>query len=186
MLANVTHLELQKRAEVVSAARDAVAANLRALEQAVEALKSERMPDIRKAARKMAREHLALKELIEAHPEMFKKPRTYVVAGIKYGLQKQPGRLTWPCDATLIKRIRTLADEGALSADQVELLINTTERPVAKALEKLDARILKRLGVTVGADTDEPLIKSVDGDVEKAINAIVKEATRDEGAEVSL
>ena len=64
------------------------------------------------------------------------------------------------------------------------MLIARTERPVAKALEKLDARLLKRLGVTVAADADEVLIKSVDGEVERAVNAVIKDVTQDENAEV--
>lgn len=54
---------------------------------------------------------------------------------------------------------------------------------VAAALEQLDGKLLKRLGVTVTADTDAPLIKSVDGDVEKLVSAIVKQAVK--GAEVA-
>ena len=59
------------------------------------------------------------------------------------------------------------------------------ERPDARGLEKLDGRLLKKLGITVGSDTDEPLIKSVDGDIEKAVNAVIKEATADANAEVA-
>ena len=54
---------------------------------------------------------------------------------------------------------------------------------MAAALEQLDGKLLKRLGVTVTADTDAPLIKSVDGDVEKTVSAIVKQAVK--GAEVA-
>lgn len=55
---------------------------------------------------------------------------------------------------------------------------------MAKALEALDARLLKKLGVTVEADCDEVLIKSVDSAVEKQINAIIKDVTADENAGV--
>ena len=43
----------------------------------------------------------------------------------------------------------------------------------------LDAKTLKRLGVSVTNDTDAPLIKSVDGDVEKLVSALIKSATKD-------
>lgn len=36
----------------------------------------------------------------------------------------------------------------------------------------------------VAADSDEVLIKSVDGEVEKAVNAVIKDVTHDANAEV--
>ena len=80
-------------------------------------------------------------------------------------------------------RIDKLAAEGALTHEQAVMLVVNQPRPVAAALEQLDGKLLKRLGVTVTADTDAPLIKSVDGDVEKTVSAIVKQAVK--GAEVA-
>ena len=94
--------------------------------------------------------------------------------------------MSWACDAQLIERIKRLVDAGELSEEQQEMLIARTERPVAKALEKLDARLLKRLGVTVAADCDEVLIKSVDGEIEKAVNAVIKDVTQDDNAQVGV
>lgn len=171
--------DIQRRAEALAATRDALASLLRALQADIDTLKAGRMPAIRAGARKVAAEHNRLRELIAANPALFERPRTVVVNGLRYGLQKARGKMHWPCDTQLIARIKKLAAEGEISDDQVDMLIARTERPVAKALEKLDARILKRLGVTVSADTDEVLIKSVDGEVEKAVNAVIKDATGD-------
>ena len=49
---------------------------------------------------------------------------------------------------------------------------------MAAALEQLDAKTLKRLGVTVTLDNDAPLIKTVDSDIEKIVTQMVKQATR--------
>lgn len=181
-----TQADFQKRAEALSATREALSALLHTLQAEVDTIKQGRMPAIRQAARKVAAEHNRLKELIEAHPDMFKSPRSYVVAGLKYGLKKSPGRMSWACDAQLIERIKKLTDAGELTDEQQEMLIARTERPVAKALEKLDARLLKRLGVTVAADCDEVLIKSVDGEIEKAVNAVIKDVTQDDNAQVGV
>lgn len=179
-----TQAEIQKRAEALAATRDALAALLRTLQAEIETVKGGRMPAIRAGARKVAAEHNRLRELIAANPQLFARPRTQVVAGLKYGLQKARGKMSWGSDAQLIERIKKLAAAGELSDDQVEMLIARTEKPVAKALEKLDARLLKRLGVTVAADCDEVLIKSVDGEVEKAVNAVIKDVTQDDNAQV--
>ncbi len=178
--------DIQKRAEALSQARESLAELLRVLHTELESVKQGSMPDIRRAARKVAEEHNKLRAVIEANPELFAKPRTQVAAGLKYGMQKARGKMSWASDEQLCQRIHKLADAGDLTGEQVELLIVSTEKPVAKALEKLDAKLLKRLGVTVSADTDEVVIKSVDSEVEKAINAVIKDVTKDEQAEVTV
>ena len=92
--------------------------------------------------------------------------------------------MTWDSDEGLCQRIDKLAAEGALTHEQAVMLVVNQPRPVAAALEQLDGKLLKRLGVTVTADTDAPLIKSVDGDVEKVVAAIVREAVK--GGEVAV
>ncbi|MDR2155932.1 MAG: hypothetical protein LBE78_13070 [Burkholderiaceae bacterium] len=185
-----TQADIQKRAETLSQTRDALADLLRTLHAEIETVKLGSLPEIRRSARKVAEDHNKLKTLIEANPELFERPRTHVVAGLKYGLQKQRGKMDWDSDEQLCARIRRLAAvgvvNGGITYEQADLLIVTTERPVAKALEKLDGKLLKRLGVTVAADTDEVLIKSVDSEVEKAVNAVIKDVTKDENAEVTV
>lgn len=182
---NTPLTELQRRAEALSKTRDQLSGLFRTLQAGIETVKSGAMPDIKRVARQLTKQHDELRALIVAHPELFARPRTQVVDGLKFGLQKQPGKLSWEDDGKLCQRIHALAEKGVLNDEQVGLLITTTEKPVAKTLEKLDAAILKRLGVTVGSDTDEPLIKSVDSEVEKAVNAVIKDATKDDNAAVS-
>ena len=143
------------------------------------------MPDILRTGRKIAALHNDLVQFITDHPQCFIKPRTVVVDGLKFGLQKQRGKMTWDSDEGLCQRIDKLAAEGALTHEQALMLVVNQPRPVAAALEQLDGKLLKRLGVTVTADTDAPIIKTVDGGVEKLVSALVREATKDAGAEVA-
>ena len=181
-----TQADLQKRAAALSATRDSLTALVRTLEANIQTVKTGSLADIQKVARQVTKQHIELQELINANPALFVKPRTHVVDGLKYGLQKKPGRLDWADDAKLCDRITHLVNTGDISPDQADMLTVTSVKPVARALEKLDAKLLKRLGVTVAADCDEPLIKSVDGEVEKAINAVIKDATKDMNAEVHV
>ena len=135
-------------------------------------------PEILKAARKIAALHNDLQAAITAHPECFVRPRTMVVDGLKFGLQKQKGRISWEDDRALCERIMKLTESGAIEPQQAETLIEYRPRPVAAALEQLDAKTLKRLGVTVTLDSDAPLIKTVDSDIEKIVTQMVKQATR--------
>lgn len=178
--------DVQKRASVLSQSRDHLSGLFATLEAGIEIVKKGSLPEIQKLARQISKQHTELNQLIAANPAMFDKPRTYVVDGLKFGLQKKPGKLEWDSDAALITRIKKAVEADALTPEQQDLLINTTEKPVAKALEKLDGKLLKRLGVTISSDTDEVLIKSVDSDVEKAVNAVIRDATKDANAEVAV
>ncbi len=181
--------DLMKRAEALSQERDTLASNLHALQVDIDVIKTAYAPELKRVSRSIIKHTNELADLIKANPQLFTRPRTHVANGLKFGLQKQPGKLSWEDDAKLCARIHSLVGNGkmapdeALTAEQEELLISVTEKPVAKALEKLNGKMLKRLGVTVGTDTDEVLIKSVDGDVEKVLNAVIKDATKDVTAE---
>jgi hypothetical protein len=176
---------LQKRASVLSQARDKLAELLGTMQAEIDTIKRGSLPAIRCAARQIAQQHNDLAALIAANPDLFAKPRTCVVDGLKFGLQKQKGGMAWGDDEQLCMRIRKLADQGEISAEQADMCIRVKQTPVAAALDKLDARLIKRLGITVQADSDEPLIKSVDGEIEKAVNAVIREATKDVNAEVA-
>lgn len=176
--------DVQKRAEALSKTRDCLTGLFRTLEEEINTVKTGSLPEIKRVARQITRQHTELQELITANPELFEKPRTYVVDGLKFGMQKKVGKLQWDDDAKLVGRIEGLTVQELLTPEQQDMLIAVTKKPVAKALEKLDGKLLKRLGVTLTADTDEPLIKSVDGEVEKAVNAVIRDVTKDANAEV--
>ena len=179
-----TLADIQKRAAVLSQSRDLLAGLIRTMQAGIETVKNGALPDIKRAARQITKQHIELDQLIRANPELFAKPRTHVVDSLKFGLKKQPGKMDWTDDDKLCSRIHDLVKDGTLSEDQQAMLITTVEKPVAKALEKLDGNVLKRLGVTIGNDTDATVITSVDGEVEKMVAAMVKDATKDAGQEV--
>lgn len=176
--------DLQKRAALLATSRTALADVLRSVQTEVDAVKNHSLPRIRRQARTVADQHVRLTEQIRAHSDLFVRPRTQTVDGLRFGLMKRRGKMRWSSDAQLVKRIDKLVQDGEITDEQRELLVRTTEKPSAAALEKLDARLLKRLGVTVDADCDEVIIKSVDSTVEKMVNAVIKGVTQDENAEV--
>lgn len=169
---------MRRLAADYAACRDRLAALVQAVREQVSTIERGATPEILKAARKIAALHNDLQAAITAHPECFVRPRTMVVGGLKFGLQKQKGRISWEDDRALCERIMKLTESGAIEPQQAETLIEYRPRPVAAALEQLDAKTLKRLGVTVTLDSDAPLIKTVDSDIEKIVTQMVKQATR--------
>lgn len=178
-----TLADMQKRATALSDARDKLSQLLLTLQQNLDVVKNGSLAEIKKVSRQVAREHTELQALIASNPELFASPRTFVVDGVKFGMHRNPGTLEWESDEKVCARIRTLVDADVLTAEQAELLITTTEKPVVKALAQLEPQILKRIGVTSSGPEDKPLIKSVDGAVEKAVNAVIKDAIKDATAE---
>lgn len=175
--------EIQNRAATLSEARDKLSALMIALQAGIETVKNGAMPDIKRVSRQIAKGHSELADLIKANPELFTKPRSYVVDGIKFGMLASSGSLTWEDDAKVCARIKRMAESGEISPDQVDLLIKTTEKPVASVLAQLEPGLRKRLGVTVEGDGDQPLIKSVDSTVEKAVNNLINAAIKEAQAE---
>lgn len=171
-----TLLKIQGKAGELGKWRDTLAIALKTLHAEQQAVKDEHYPELKKLVRRIVKLQDELKELIKDNAGKFDKPRTQIVDGVKFGLQKQKGRLGWGDDAALCVAIRRLADAGVIEQALLPQLINVVEKPVAAGLERLDAKLLKKLGVEVTSDVDAVVIKSVDGGVEKALNAILKDA----------
>lgn len=108
--------------------------------------------------------------MIEQAPGLFEKPRTVVVEGVKVGLRKGTGGLAWDDDDQVVKLIEKHF------AEQADVLVRTTKKPVKGALGELTVAELKRLGVTVEETGDVPVVNPVDGAVEKIVKALLKSA----------
>lgn len=170
-MTEITLATIETSAKQFAADRSELASEVQTLEAQIQALKQAALAKIKRRVAKAAESQSALSNLIDAARHLFIKPRTIVLHGIKLGLQKGRGGLCWEDDALLVKRIKQL-----FTKPQADLLIKTTERPIAKALEDLDASDLKKLGVTIEDTGDQIIIKPVDGDVDKLVTALLKDA----------
>jgi hypothetical protein len=145
-------------------------------EKAVSAARRKYLPGIKRAAESASRQKAELEALIEASPEHFRKPRTLILHSIRVGIMKQKGKLKWVNESQVIKLIKKLY------ADGWDAYIKTTEKPIRKALEQLPVSELKRLGVQVTEDTDEVVVKSTDSEIDKLVEALLRESKSIEDA----
>lgn len=183
----MTDLEkLQANALQLSHHTDELRAELLLLDAELTAAKDAHMLAIRTLTRKVIKSQAALADGIKAQPALFAKPRTYIVEGIKFGLRKQVGKMDWADDVQLVKRVDKLFAKGEITPAQHEQVVEVRYAVVAKGLEKLDAKTLKRLGVTVEADSDAIEIKSVDSDTERMVKAIIKDAAKDAANDAAM
>lgn len=155
-------------------ARDSLAVTLQKLDDGIEALKRQYLPGIKVQVGIAKTWESRLSAAIDDSKELFQKPRTIVIHGVKVGLEKAKGRLDWADDQQVVKLIEKHFPEMA------ELLIKTRKTPVKKALQNLSAAELKKLGVTVDETSDQVVIKPVDSQIEKLVDKLLKE--KDEAA----
>lgn len=153
-------------------ARRALADKVEALQLELESAKHRKLPGIRVAVARAAEAHDKLKAAIEAEKDLFVKPRTQVIAGIKVGMQQAKPSVEIDDEEAVIKRIRE-----QLPKDQAELLISVKESVAVKAVIDLSEADLKRLGIKYIKGEDRVLIRPADSDVDKLVTALLNGAT---------
>jgi len=172
------HMATMKLIDELAAA---YAANLEALagvrgamEEEQRAILKKHRPRLVKLAGNAKQARTNLFDAIEESPDLFTKPRTVILHGLKLGVQKQKGNIVWDDEAAVIARIKKL-----LPADQAELLIRVKESVHKPGVYDLVAGDLKRLGIRIEGDGDEVLIKGALSDLDKWLEALLKDETEE-------
>jgi hypothetical protein len=143
---------------------------LHGLDRELAALKKKHLPALKRQVAAAAECEHELRAAIEAAPELFDKPKTQVLHGIKVGYRKGKGTIEWEDDAALVALIKKKFP------DHVGELIITTEVPSATGLQDLDAAELRKLGVTIAEAGEQVVVKAVETDLEKLVKALLKDA----------
>jgi len=164
--------EIERRTREYAEARELLAARVQAMQEEIETIKRRRLRGIKRAVAVAAEAHDRLRAAIEASPELFRRPRTLVIAGVRVGFTKGSGRLVFDDPGRVVALIRRHFPE------QADALIRVKEEPVRKALAQLSVAELKRVGVRVEDTGDQVVIKPTDSDVDKLVNALLADAER--------
>jgi hypothetical protein len=164
---------IEKLAKMYAERREALGREVQTLTARIEELKARRRPWLNKLVDAAAGAAADLREAVFAAPELFQRPRTRVLHDIKLGWQKSKGVLEWEDESQVIRLIKKHFPERA------EALILTTETPSKTALAQLPAVDLKRLGVTVRETGDQIVVKPVHGEIERLVDALLRDAVRD-------
>lgn len=123
-----------------------------------------------------AEEEAAAKEklqaLLEGAPQLFTRPRSIVINGVRAGYRKDEDTLYFSDEKAVIGRIR------ALLPDQADLLIRNQESLVIDALPQLNANDRRRVGISLVTGVDRLFITVGDSDVEKLARTLIADAIR--------
>ena len=141
--------------EIRSKQRKAIASRLRGLKSRV-------------AETAAARD--ALHAAVEGRPDLFEKPRTVAVEGVKFGYRKLPGKVTIPDEAGAIGLLRRKFPDRATA------LVKTRETLDKSALANMAAADLAKIGVTVTEAGDEVTIRAAKADIDKLVAALLDDA----------
>lgn len=167
--------DLDHHAKLYRAARDVVSERVSELDAEIAALYRRKLPGIKSAIATAKSAQDAAAAVVQRHAFIFEKPnpRTMVLHGIKLGMAKGAGKVSWEMeDEVLVARIeRMFADEP----ETLELLVITEKKPSKEALKKLEAKILAKLGVEVEGVGDYVVVSDSDTDAKKLVKRILKE-----------
>ena len=160
---------IDRQAKELADSRRSLQDRLSDREKTIALIKLQFLPGIKLNALTVAKKQAELEAMIADSPELFKRPRTLTLHGIKVGFKKAKGTLKWKSAAQVLKLIKKHFKGKA------DTLIKTTEKPNKAALINLDVKDLKKLGVTVTRTGDEVVVKSTESDIDKFIDALLKE-----------
>lgn len=168
--------QIERLTRDYAAMREQLAERVQALQDDIEIAKRRRLRGIKTAVGSCAAAHDRLKSALEAAPELFQRPRTVVISGVRVGWAKGKGKIVVENPGKVCDLIRKHYPEAA------DTLIATTEAPSKTGLALLTVAELKRLGVTVTNTDDQVVIKPTDSEVDKLVNALMADAQRIEEA----
>lgn len=155
-------------------ARAIVSERVNALEDEVRSVHRRKVPGIKTAVAAAKDAQAELVAAVQAAPELFVKPRSYTLNGIKVGYAQGKGSLDWEDDEMVVARIERFFPREA------DVLIATKQKPVIEALKQLDAKDLAKLGVTFQGAGDYVFVKASDSAVDKLVKKILKEGAVEE------
>jgi Bacteriophage Mu Gam like protein len=161
--------EIERLTEAYASARAALGERIETIHEEMAAVRKKHMARLRTLAAKAAEARSALNASIDQSQALFVKPRTRILHGVKIGIVKGKGKIVVDDEARTIQLIRKHMNEQT-----AETLIRVRESLNKAALDGLDAADLKRIGVRITDAGDEVVIKGMDGDVEKLVDALLE------------
>jgi hypothetical protein len=169
----MTLTDIEKLTKDYADARELLGDRVAALNDDIELLRRGAIKGIKAAVKSAAEKQAELKAAIEAAPELFGKPKTLVLHGVRVGFMKGKGQISWDDETAVLTRIRKMFTVDA------DAYLSITVRPSKTALATLPAADLKKLGVTVIEAGEQVLIKPTDSDVDKLVAALLKDAAEE-------
>jgi len=159
--------EITELAKTYATARETLRVRMMERESELDEIREKYDAGLWEAAGEAHAAELLLREAIAESRELFEKPRTQVIEGIKCGFRRTNGSLVWGDDTVVVERI------SELFPDQFDTLVKVSSKPLRKGLEQLSVAELKRLGVTVRPGSDQVVCVAQDGCADAEVDRLI-------------
>ncbi|SMF82866.1 hypothetical protein SAMN06265365_14813 [Tistlia consotensis] len=166
---------IERLTKSYAAARDELADAVKETNSELERIKRQKIPLLRRRTDAASNARAKLEAAIQESPQLFGRPKTLTLYGIRVGFQKGKGKIEISDPEVTIRLIRKHLP------DLVDSLVKVEEKPVKAALNNLSTAELRKIGCTVTEAGDVVLIKATDGEIDKLVEALLKES--DEAAQ---
>lgn len=147
--------------------RDALSDAMTKMTKEVEVIKAKHLPNIRALVIAGQDSASSLKAAIEDAPELFEKPRTRSLHGIKIGFSTSAGKVEFEDGDTVVKLIKKNLP------DQASVLIKSKEAPVKAALKGLNQEQLEQIGAKIAGAGELVVLTPTDSELDKLVDALL-------------
>jgi len=164
---------IEKATNKYANGRDMLAHAVNDMQIELLAVQNKHLKEIKLWARKTKTAEATLEALVKDNPDLFTRPKTLIISGIKVGYKKDKDQRSAKNIDKTIKLIRKHMP------DQEEVLIKVEESLIKNAIGNLDAEQLKLLGIKFIPGKDQIIIKPTDSEVDKLVAALLKETKKE-------
>lgn len=164
--------ELETAAKEFSAASKILRNIKEELDTEIDAIKAKYSTAFAEASKNAGEAYQMLLTLVESSEELFSDKKSMSINNVKFGYRKKAGTINIDNETFTIDRLRELFPKDA------DKYLSTKISISKKALNNLTAAELKKVGVNVIQDSSEAFVKLTDDEVQKLIDALVKESAK--------
>lgn len=164
--------EIEAQTKKFADANNVLASTIDEMETEINLIKKEYLKRLQPLADNVSIEKALLKEAIDESRLIFVKPKTYVFHGVKVGLQSSKGSIK------IIDEEKTIELIEKNLPDMVENVIKNSKSVIKESLKLLSDNELVQINCKKIPASEMVLIKSNRDEVEKFIDAMIKENTQ--------
>ena len=172
-MATVKLNELEKATKDYSITSRALRKIKESLDEEIEKVRLKYTDQFSEAAKNAGEAYQMLFTLVSDSAELFQDKKSMSINGVKFGYQKKKGKIEIDNEEFTINKLQELFPDNA------DMYLSKKISVSKKALDNLAAADLKKIGVNVIQDSSEPYVKLTDDEIQKMLDAIIKEAAKD-------
>jgi phage host-nuclease inhibitor protein Gam len=169
--------EIESLTKEYADASESLADTIQKLEDAVESLKRQYLPAIKKQVGIAAEKKARLRAAIEDGRELFRRPKTFIIHGWEIGYEKTKEKVSMEDESLTVR----LLEEKY--PDQKDMYVKTKKSVKKQAVKNLSEIELKLFGIQVRRPVDAVVMRSMESGIKQYVDKLLKEKEEDDAAE---